>query len=96
MSMQTDVRAAHLNAGGVVAPFRTRVKGFICTGTATNTEIVVYDDPAAATGDILIRFDSGTVNTTFSILIPGEGILAKNGVYADLGAGGVTLTVFYG
>lgn len=94
--MQTDVKAAHLNASGAVAPFRTRVKGFICTATATNTEVVIYDNASAASGNVLMRFDSGTTVTTFSILIPGEGVLAYNGVYVDLGAGGVTLTVFYG
>ena len=96
MTMQTDVRAAHLNTSGVAYAGRARIKGFICTATGTNTEIIVYDDSAAATGEVLMRFDSGTTVTTFSILVPGEGVLARNGIYIDLGGGGVTLTVFYG
>lgn len=96
MTMQTDVKAAHLNASGVAFGGRARVKGIVCTGTGTNTEITLYDDTAGTTGPELMKFDSGTVVTTFSILIPGEGILAKDGIYVDLGAGGVTVTVFYG
>lgn len=99
--MQTDVKAGHLNNSGVIAAFRTRIKGFICTPSTTlNTEVVIYDNASAASGTVLCRFDSGigtaTANATWSALIPGEGILAQNGVYVDLGTNGVTLTVFYG
>lgn len=96
MTMQTDVRAAHLNTSGVGYAGRARVKGIVCTASSTNTEVILYDDASAATGEVLMRFDSGTTVTTFQILVPGEGILAKNGIYVDLGAGGVTVTVFYG
>lgn len=99
--MQTDVKSAHLNASGVVSDMRTRIKGIICTAANTNAEIIIYDNASAASGTVLLRFDTGatgsaTVFNTWSALIPGEGVLAQNGIYVDLVGSGATLTVFYG
>lgn len=100
--MQTDVKSTHLNLSGVVSASRTRIKGVICTAANSNAEVTIYDNASAASGNILLKFDTGatgsaTVFTTWGALVPGEGILAQNGVYADLvGGSGATLTVFYG
>jgi hypothetical protein len=45
--------------------------------------------------DILIEIDCFTA-TSFYTLIPGEGVLARNGVYVFLPSATVTTTIFYG
>lgn len=45
--------------------------------------------------DILIEIDVATA-TAFYTLIPGEGVLATNGVYVFLPSASVTTTIFYG
>lgn len=45
--------------------------------------------------DILIEIDCFTA-TSFYTLIPGEGVIAKNGVYVFLPSATVTTTIFYG
>jgi len=45
--------------------------------------------------DLLTEVDCST-GTAFSILIPGEGVLARNGIYVFLPSLSVTTTIFYG
>jgi hypothetical protein len=45
--------------------------------------------------DILTEMDCST-GTSFYTLIPGEGVLAKNGIYVYLPSASVTTTIFYG
>jgi hypothetical protein len=45
--------------------------------------------------DILIEIDCFTA-TSFYTLIPGEGVIAKNGVYVFLPSATVSTTIFYG
>jgi hypothetical protein len=45
--------------------------------------------------NILAEFDCSN-GTAFSVLIPGEGILAENGIYAGIPSATVTTTIFYG
>jgi hypothetical protein len=45
--------------------------------------------------DVLAEFDCSTA-TSFYTLIPGEGIVAKNGIYMFSPSNSVTSTIFYG
>ena len=46
--MQTDVKAGHLNASGVIFAGPTRVKGFTVSPGGTAGEIKFYDNAGAA------------------------------------------------
>jgi hypothetical protein len=55
MSMQYDVKAAHLNASGIAYIGRTRLKGFLTVGGATAGTVNVWDSTAAASGGTYSR-----------------------------------------
>jgi len=99
MGMQTDVLSAHLSAAGTLyASNRTRLKGIIVAPKAS-TAATFEIRTESATGPVLFTMDIaslGTPNTT-CILIPGQGIVAKAGLYLTLSVGSITgITVFYG
>ena len=99
MGMQTDVLSAHLSSAGTFyASNRTRLKGIIVAPKAS-TAATFEIRTTSATGPVIYTMDIaslGTPNTT-CILIPGEGIVAKEGLYLTLSVGSVTgITVFYG
>jgi hypothetical protein len=99
MGMQTDVLSGHLSAAGTFyASNRTRLKGIIVAPKAS-TAATFEIRTTSATGPIIYTMDIaslGTPNTT-CILIPGEGIVAKEGLYLTLSVGSVTgITIFYG
>ena len=94
--MQTDVKAAHITGSGVIYTARTRVKSIICLGATTAGDVILYDNASAASGDVLIRIAvPGNSNNVVDIVLPGEGILAVNGVYASVPTG-YSITVCYG
>jgi hypothetical protein len=94
--MQTDVKAAHITNSGVIYTARTRVKSIICLGATTAGDVILYDNASAASGDVLIRIAvPGNSNNVVDIVLPGEGILAVNGVYASVPTG-YSITVCYG
>jgi hypothetical protein len=93
--MQTDIKSAHLNASGVVFGDRTRVRGYQIKPSGTAGQIDFYDNPSAASGNILLSIDTTNNTAVISTLIPSEGILFERGVYANLPAGHA-ITVFYG
>ena len=92
--MQSDVKAAHLNASGVVFAGRVRVRGYqIAPGSAG--QINFYDNATTNSGNINLSVDTTANTAIISTNIPGEGILFQNGVYVTLPAS-TTITVFYG
>jgi hypothetical protein len=94
--MQTDVRAAHTTNSGAIYDGRTRVKAIICLGASTAGDVVLYDNASAASGAELIRFAvPNNSNNVIEINLPGEGIVAKIGVYASVPSG-YSVTVIYG
>jgi hypothetical protein len=95
---QTDVKSAHLSAAGSYYVGRTRLKGFVVAQKAS-TAVTFEIRNGSSTGDILYTMDLTSLAqaTTFSVTIPGEGILASTGLYLTLSVGSVTgITVFYG
>lgn len=100
MTTQTDVKSTHLNASGVIAAGRNRLKGFSLAPAVSSlvTTVVSFRD-GGATGAILCQVDL-PINSnpnSFYVVIPGEGILFQNSIYFTLDAGTLGgVTAFYG
>ena len=98
MAMQYDVKSAHRSTAGSYYAGRTRLKAFIVT-PAISTACTFEIRDGSASGAILFTMDitSQTVANSTYILVPGEGILAQNGLYLTLSVGSITsISVFYG
>jgi hypothetical protein len=94
MGMQTDVKALYLTADGAIFAGRARLKGLTVAVSTAGAALIGYDNASAASGTKVIEVSTAAVGV-FNVLIPGEGILAENGLYLDInGAAGVT--AFYG
>lgn len=93
--MQGDVKAAYTAVDAAVVPYRTRIKAlFVPVATAGTDPVVIYDNATTNQGNILLTVGTTAVGGN-TVLIPGEGILATNGVYVDTGDAD-SVTVFYG
>ena len=95
MTMQTDVKATSVTTSGVLVAARTRIKQIVFVGNSTAGSITLYDNATTGSGNILYSITFHTSNVPTSIDIPGEGILAMNGVYATV-SNIVGLTICYG
>ena len=85
MTMQYDVKAAGANASAQLVSYRTRVKSFVFIGNGTAGSVTLYDTAAnSATGAVIWQGKTSTGVQPFQVLVPGEGILAYNGIYASL------------
>lgn len=95
MAMQTDIRAQHLTASGNVNGLnRNRLRSISYRGDGTDGYVRLRN--GGASGTVLCELDVGTSDTfTIYVLLPGEGILFPDGIYADLSHVAAT-TVFYG
>jgi hypothetical protein len=93
MTMQTDVKSATCAAGVSTTAFtgRTRLKG-LTISFASGSTVVVTDGSGGAT---LYSFTAPLTAGATNILIPGEGVLAYNGIYVTT-AVATTASVFYG
>ena len=63
------------------------------TSSGATGNVIFYDNASAASGTVLLEVDEKAQGMT-DIIIPGDGILAKNGIYVSLPSN-VTATVFY-
>ena len=94
MGMQTDVKAAHLEATGTIVSGRTRIKGYQFLSGGTAGDIIFRD--GGASGTLRLQFNIAAAPTNaLSTLIPGEGILFTTDVHITLPAT-AKITVFYG
>ena len=96
--MQTDVKSAHASTAGSYYAGRTRLRALVVSPKASTAATFEIRD-GSSTGAVLYTMDiaSNTNPNTFSILVPGEGILASTGLYLTLSTGTITgITVFYG
>jgi hypothetical protein len=83
-----------LTADGAIFAGRARLKGLTVAVSTAGAALIVYDNASAASGTKVIEVSTAAVGV-FNVLIPGEGILAEDGLYLDInGAAGVT--AFYG
>jgi len=93
--MQTDVKAAHIDASGVIYAAPTRVKGFSISPGGTAGEVQFYDNATTNSGTIRLTLNVSTNQALDSLAIPGEGIRFDVGVYVSMPAN-THLTVYYG
>jgi hypothetical protein len=93
--MQTDVKATHLDADGVVFAGPCRVKGYSLSPGGTAGELIFYDNASAASGTVRLTLNISTNQSLDSLALPGEGIKFDNGVYVDLPTN-AHITVYYG
>ena len=95
MAMQYDVKAAYTASDAVMIDYPVRVKGAYVSVTAGGSNpVVLYDNASAATGNILLQIGV-TAAGCHTVVIPGEGIRAVNGVFCDTGSA-AAVTIFYG
>lgn len=87
MSMLTDVSAAYLTGTGTAYSGRTRVRGYVVTGTGT----AIFRDGG---GSGTTRLTVNNTNTT-PVYIPANGILFNTDVHVTI-SGLTAITVFYG
>ena len=89
-----DVFSAHATVSSALINRRCRLRGVVVnTSSGTSGDVIFYDNAAAASGSVLLEVDE-KAQSTVDIIIPGDGILAKNGVYVSLPAN-VSATIFY-
>jgi hypothetical protein len=98
MTMQTDVKAAHIEATGTIVSERTRLKGYQCLSGGTAGDVIFRD--GGATGPIRLQFNvPNNTNNPFANLIPGEGILFNTNIHVTVpgtAPNAAKVTVFYG
>jgi hypothetical protein len=96
MGMQTDVKAKHLNASGMVFADRARIKGFsICATASSNGTLLLRNGGASGAIAIEIDIPSNSNPNSFYVSVPGEGVLCTTNIYASL-TNIASVTVFYG
>lgn len=94
MAMQYDVKAVYTTSDAALVPYRTRIKGAFVAVSGAGSAAIVYDNASAASGNVLLTIPAAAVGQ-HTLMIPGEGILAENGVYIDIN-GLAAITLFYG
>ena len=92
--MQTDVKsgAAAAATSTAVTSYRSRVKAIALSFTASAGVITITDGNGGAT---LFTYTPPAAIGSMYMLLPGEGLLALNGIYVTNGTG-TFATVFYG
>ena len=81
-----------LSASGSVKLRTGTLKGIICLASSAGT-LTVYDNSLAASGTVLIGPLSLTAGQVIDI--PGDGIIASNGIYAAIGGTSATVNVLF-
>jgi hypothetical protein len=95
MGMQYDVKAAYTASDAALVAYPVRVKGAYVSVTAGGSNpVTLYDNASAATGNVLLQIGV-TALGCHTVVIPGEGIRALNGIFCDTGSA-ASVTVFYG
>ncbi len=95
MAMQYDVKAAYTASDAAMVPYSVRIKGaYVSVTTGGANPVTFYDNASAASGNVLLRIGV-TSPGCHTVVIPGEGIRADNGVFCDTGDA-AAVTIFYG
>ena len=93
--METDVKASTISATGtVVATARTRVRYISYVSTVTAGTIVFKDGGSG--GTTILSLATAPLVGTFTIELPGNGLLFQTDVHATLSASVTSLTTIYG
>jgi hypothetical protein len=95
MAMQYDVKAAYTASDVAMLTYPVRIKGaYVSVTTGGANPVTFYDNASAASGNVLLRIGV-TAAGCHTVVIPGEGIRAENGVFCDTGDA-AAVTIFYG
>jgi hypothetical protein len=95
--MQTDVKAAHIEATGTMVSGRNRLKAYHCISGGTAGDVIFRD--GGASGTIRLQFNIGTGTQPVVLHIPGEGILFNTDIHVTLPGTApnvAKVTTFYG
>lgn len=87
MTMQYDVKQAHLNQSGLMVSGRNRVKAVAFVGTATAGQFVLFD---TTTAPVTSSVTYGRSGTTITVTKNAHGLVAGQtiGIDFDAGTGG--------
>lgn len=89
----SEVTAFHSHTSAAMVQRRCRLQAVVVTyESGASGDVVLYDNASAASGPVLMEVDQTTQGTN-EVYIPGDGILAKKGVYASI-PGNTKITLF--
>lgn len=91
MAMQTDVKAKSLAESGAVTDTRARVRGLVIEPGSTAGSVTMKNGGSG--GTTLFAINTPASGQVFNCLIPAEGVLFEDDVYATLS--NAKVTVFY-
>ena len=83
MTMQYDVKQAHINASGILVPYATRIKGISFTGSATAGTLSLFDTTTAP----VTTATYGRSGTTVTISSTAHGLTTGQVIGIDFAAG---------
>jgi hypothetical protein len=92
MGMQTDVKSVPVAATATVYNQRTRLKGLLVMPGASAGLLVIRD--GGASGTILMSIPTLAGDSSFPVIIPGEGVLCYIDIHVTVS--NATATVFHG
>ena len=95
MTMQNDVKATAIAAAATdsaVFAGRARIRGMVVSVPSAGGTLSLKNGSGGTT---MFSFVAPAAAGSVNIVIPGEGILCANGIYATTPAN-MTVTVFYG
>ena len=93
--MQTDVKSTAIAAAATnsaVFAGAARIKGLLVSVPSAGGTMTLKDGSGGTT---MFSFVAPAAAGAVNVIVPGEGILCKNGIYATTPAN-MTVTVFYG
>lgn len=93
--MQTDVKSTAIAAAATnsaVFAGSARIKGLLVSVPSAGGTMTLQDGSG---GTVKFSFVAPAAAGAVNVIVPGEGILCKNGIYATTPAN-MTVTVFYG
>ena len=80
----SEVTAFNSHTSAAMVQRRCRLQAVVVTyESGASGDVVLYDNASAASGPVLMEVDQTTQGTN-EVYIPGDGILAKKGVYASI------------
>ena len=89
----SEVTSVHSHTSAALVQRRCRLQAVVVTyDSGASGDVVLYDNASAGSGKVLMEVDQ-TQQGTNEVYIPGDGILAKKGVYATLPSN-TKITVF--
>jgi hypothetical protein len=95
MTMQYDVKAAYTESDAAMVAYPVRIKGaYVSVTTGGANPIIFYDNASAASGTVLLKLGV-TAAGCHTVVVPGEGIRAVNGIFCDTGSA-AAVTLYYG